>query len=79
MAEKQWFADSDHALATGFVVGALAKSGIQFNIVRDTLGNYKPFIELVILEPGEVEPIRVTVQVMPGPRGAQDERTDTTD
>jgi hypothetical protein len=74
MAEKQWFADFDHALATGFVLGTLAKAGIQHNIVRDTLGNYKPFIELVLLEPGEIEPIRVTVQVMPGAqREGQDE------
>jgi hypothetical protein len=74
MAEKQWFADSDHALATGMLLGTLAKAGIQFNIERDTLGNYKPYIQLVILEPGEVEPIRVTVQVMPGAnRGAQDD------
>ena len=74
MAEKQWFADFDHALHTGMLLGTLAKAGIQFNVERDSLGNYKPYIELVILEPGEVEPIRVTVQVIPGPRvGAQDE------
>jgi len=74
MAEKQWFADFDHALATGFVIGTLAKSGIQHTVVRDALGNYKPFIELVLLEPGEVEPIRVTIQVMPGAnRGAQND------
>jgi hypothetical protein len=74
MADKQWFADFDHALATGFVIGTLAKAGIQHNVVRDTLGNYKPLIELVILEPGEVEPIRVTIQVMPrAERVGQDE------
>ena len=71
----QHFEDADHALHTGYVMGTLAKAGIKFNMGRDALGNYTPFIELVILEPGEIEPLRVTVQVMPGPReGTQDER-----
>lgn len=72
---KRWFADSDHALHTGFLAGTLKRKGIEYNIIRDELGNYKPFLELVILEPGEIEPIRVTIQVMPGEtEGAQDER-----
>jgi hypothetical protein len=74
MAEKRWFADDDHALVTGYVMGTLAKAGIEFNMVRDALGNYKPFMELVIPDPLELEPIRVTIQVMPGAnRGAQND------
>jgi hypothetical protein len=64
---SRWFQDEDHALLTGFLTGTLAKAGVAFNIARDSQGNYKPFIEIVIREEGELEPIRVLVQVMPGP------------
>ena len=68
------FVDADHALQTGYFAGTLAKAGIECSVRRDELGNYLPLIEVVILEPGEVEPIRMTVQVM-SQEGAQDERT----
>lgn len=64
---ERWFQDEDHALRMGFLIGTLMKAGVDFNIARDSQGNYKPFIEVVIREEGEIEPIRVTVQVMPGP------------
>lgn len=62
-----YFQDFDHALSMGFLAGTLMKAGVDFNIARDTQGNYQPFIEIVIREEGEIEPFRVTVQVMPGP------------
>ena len=72
------FVDADHALQTGYFAGVLMKAGIESNIQRDELGNYLPLIEVVIVEPYEVEPIRMTVQVMPK-EGAQDERADSSD
>lgn len=51
----------------GLLAGTLMKAGVDFNIARDSQGNYKPFIDIVIREEGEIEPIRVTVQIMPGP------------
>jgi hypothetical protein len=75
MANKRWFADEDHALITGILAGTLMRAGVDFNIVRDTLGNYKPFIEVVIREEGEIEPVRVTIQVMPGPMERDDHDT----
>jgi hypothetical protein len=73
MAERQ-FHDEDHALRVGLLAGTLAKAGVDFNIARDALGNYKPFMEIVIPEWGEVEPLRITVQVMPGPENHESEQ-----
>jgi hypothetical protein len=68
------FADDDHALQTGYLAGTLAKAGITCSIERDEIGNYKPFLHPMLVEPGELEPIRVAVAVLPGEtEGASDE------
>jgi hypothetical protein len=48
----------------GFLAGMFLKSGVKCSLIRDDAGNYTPFMELVVLEPGEIEPIRVTIKVM---------------
>jgi len=63
---RPWFEDDDHALKTGFLAGTFLKAGIQFNFVRDDLGNYKPYMELVIPEQDGIQPVRVTIKVLPG-------------
>jgi hypothetical protein len=67
---KPWFESDDHALKTGYLVGYLLREGIKFNLIRDDAGNYKPLIEIVIPEEGEVEPLRITVKVLG--HGAED-------
>jgi hypothetical protein len=67
---KPWFESDDHALKTGFLIGQLLKAGIKCNMVRDDAGNYKPLIEIVIPEEGEIEPVRITVKVLG--HGAED-------
>lgn len=61
---RPWFEDDDHALKTGFLVGTLLRAGVQCNLVRDDLGNYKPLLNIVIPEDGEIEPVRITVRVV---------------
>lgn len=63
---RPWFEDDDHALKTGFLAGTLWKAGVEFNFVKDDVGNYKPFMEVVI--PGEegLPSVRVTIKILPG-------------
>jgi len=68
MSEQQpHFVDDDHALVTGFLAGMFLKTGLKCNIIMDSEGNYTPFMEIMVLEPGEVQPIRATIQVMAAP------------
>lgn len=74
MVEKTEFQDEEHVLALGVLWGTLLKSGIECIPVGNDSGGYKPYLQIVIPNPLDLEPIRVTIQVIPGaPRGEQDE------
>jgi len=64
--QPPYFEDEDHALHQGFLAGTFMKAGIQFNFVRDEQGNYRPYLEIVIPEQDGIQPVRVTIKVLPG-------------
>ena len=68
-----YFADSDHALHTGYLVGTMLKAGFTVVLGVDAEGNYTDIVEIALppLEDG-LEPIRVTVSagvLVPDVRG----------
>jgi hypothetical protein len=62
-----YFASDDHALLTGFVIGAMMKAGITVRPETDENGNFLP--KLTIQLPALEElgaPIDVCIRVLPG-------------
>ena len=58
------FHDDEHALRTGFLLGALMKGGIPASPISDDEGNYTSVILVYLqLEEG-IPPIEIRVQVL---------------
>jgi hypothetical protein len=58
------FANDDHALMTGFLIGALQRAGIPAYPTMDDAGNYIPTVRLR-LDVGHPKPVDLEIEVKP--------------
>lgn len=64
MGDMSNFANEDHAMLTGVVLGTLLKSGISALPVWDNEGFHTPCIRILI-EAGHLEPLEVLIEIRP--------------
>jgi len=61
------FADDDHAMRAGFLIGTLMKAGVHIIPDTDEEGNYMPTMAIQIPPFAEwLKPIEIWVKVLPG-------------